>query len=888
MLKQWLDVGRCLMGLHQGAWVRPSAEACLLVQTCELCGEEARRVEHTWSGWQRAPESPCTAERVCERCGEHDPEARTTHQWGPWTYVEGARQPGRWCERCADGTTYLGETLARTDRTADPQPGATPEGGESATEGTDPALTMLSMIRAEYEAQVARGQIAASRRPRYAAMLDELERLLSTPAPDLVALQARSRRVQEMLAGFSSALMDPSRAEPAVAPEAGSRAAFLRGRVEALHAYVLSEIGDSQLTGETGAALGHVLSTLHHCRDALAQPMDDTAIAHLERDSLRPLASAIRDLSLREHLGVAMPIWPSGPVTRRDDAVCFSGSESVGALVAHACAARGLRVLRPTPHHEPGTLRWRQMQEAALAVFDFTRYERTDDVGRAAEVAPVAYEFGIALALGRPVVVIADPNRGLPFDLDVTPVVLDDQAEAGALAVGEAIDATLYGLQRSAAGSSVAQTLAWLRTQLTAHDDMRIRTSLHVLDEHDVATDAVKARLVVSTLTGYLGATGPVLVTPDGASVFYQGTVYDKKPDAVGPKTFVDKVAIRTAEKTRIFESDNNGVYERVTSILDPGAATFIIARESPTEIPQFYRLQDGRRTQLTHNEDPTPDLTRSKIERFVVSRPDGMSFRVTVNLPHDYVKGTRLPALFWFYPREYATQEAYDRGFQTFNKNSAPGFGLRSMEYFVRLGYAVVEPDAPIFGPQGAMNNNYVHDLRTNLSVIIDELDRRALVDRTRLALGGHSYGAFSTVNAMVHTPFFKAGIAGDGAYNRTLTPLGFQSERRDLWEAPQVYLGMSPFLYANNLTGALLMYHGLHDQNVGTDVTNSIRLFHALNGLGKQTALYLYPLEDHGPASKETLLDLWARWAAWLDKYVKNAGPNAARDTTDSQGGR
>ena len=100
-----------------------------------------------------------------------------------------------------------------------------------------------------------------------------------------------------------------------------------------------------------------------------------------------------------------------------------------------------------------------------------------------------------------------------------------------------------------------------------------------------------------------------------------------------------------------------------------------------------------------------------------------------------------------------------------------------------------------------------------------------------------------------MVHTPFFKAGIAGDGAYNRTLTPIGFQSERRDLWEAPNVYLSMSPFLYANNLTGALLMYHGLADQNVGTDPTNSIRLYHALNGLGKTTALYLYPLEDHGP---------------------------------------
>ena len=206
-------------------------------------------------------------------------------------------------------------------------------------------------------------------------------------------------------------------------------------------------------------------------------------------------------------------------------------------------------------------------------------------------------------------------------------------------------------------------------------------------------------------------------------------------------------------------------------------------------------------------------------------------------------------------------------------------------MEYFVRLGYAVVEPDSPIVGRDGQMNDNYVHDLRTNLSVVIDELDRRALVDRTRLAIGGHSYGAFSAVNAMVHTPFFKAGIAGDGAYNRTLTPIGFQSERRDLWEAPQVYLNMSPFLYANHLTGALLMYHGLADQNVGTDPQNSIRLYHALNGLGKTTALYLYPLEDHGPASKETLLDLWARWSGWLDKHVKNPKVEIKKATTTNE---
>jgi len=130
--------------------------------------------------------------------------------------------------------------------------------------------------------------------------------------------------------------------------------------------------------------------------------------------------------------------------------------------------------------------------------------------------------------------------------------------------------------------------------------------------------------------------------------------------------------------------------------------------------------------------------------------------------------------------------------------------------------------------------------------------------------------------VNAMVHTPFFKAGIAGDGAYNRTLTPNGFQSERRDFWQGRETYLAMSPFLYADKMNGALLLYHSTDDQNVGTAPINSERLFHALQGLGKDVSLYMYPYEDHGPVARETVLDQWARWVAWLDKYVKGAGPN------------
>ncbi len=356
----------------------------------------------------------------------------------------------------------------------------------------------------------------------------------------------------------------------------------------------------------------------------------------------------------------------------------------------------------------------------------------------------------------------------------------------------------------------------------------------------------------------------------ENEAVFFVGMVYDEDPLAAGPRSFLDRVPIRGGEKRRVYESSNEEQFERITTVLDAGAETFAVHRESPTEVGQGYLVTSDSRARLTNNVDYTPDLTHAPRHRFTVQRPDGFRFLVNVTLPPDYQEGERRPAMFWFYPREYEDQDSYDERGRTFNKNAFPNFGTRSIEYLVRLGYVVVEPDAPIVGEAGRMNNNYQHDLRNNLAAVIDELDARGWIDRRRLGLGGHSYGAFGTVNAMVHTPFFKAGIAGDGNYNRTFTPLGFQSERRHFWDAREVYLGMSPFVYANNLTGALLLYHGLHDQNVGTAPDHSPRLFHALNGLGKEAAMYLYPFEDHGPATRETLLDLWARWAAWLDVHL------------------
>ena len=399
-----------------------------------------------------------------------------------------------------------------------------------------------------------------------------------------------------------------------------------------------------------------------------------------------------------------------------------------------------------------------------------------------------------------------------------------------------------------------------------------------------------------------IGGGVPVMISADGSSVYLQsggggggrGGGGGGRAGASPPKPFIDKVNIKTGEKMRLFEGENTGITESISTVIDPEAKKLVLMRQNATTPPQQFLFDNGTRKQLTNNEDLFPDLTRMVVQRFEVKRADGFTFRTVVYLPSDYKEGTRLPGFFWFYPYEYTSQEEFNNAqnggaspaFSLNAPQTFPNFGSLTKQFLTRLGYAVIENQSPIIGSAGAMNNNYVNDLRNNLAATIDELDKRMLVDRTRLAIGGHSYGAFSTVNAMVNTPFFKAGIAGDGAYNRTLTPLGFQSERRDLWEAPNVYLDMSPFLRANQLSGALLMYHGMHDQNVGTDPVNSTRLFHALNGLGKTVALYNYPFEDHGPASRETLLDLWARWAAWLDKYVKNpqvankpapaAGPN------------
>lgn len=372
------------------------------------------------------------------------------------------------------------------------------------------------------------------------------------------------------------------------------------------------------------------------------------------------------------------------------------------------------------------------------------------------------------------------------------------------------------------------------------------------------------------TRPGSLGVSA-VRMSSDGNHVFLSGTQYHENFEEQAPQPFIDRVHIESGETERLFESSEE-MYEAVTAVLDDDVSRIVLNRENAETHPDswLYDVQSGNLTKLTDNTDFNEAVTRAQRDRFKVKRADGFEFWVDVVMPSDW-DGEPLPGLLWHYPREFDDQEDYDEGLRRYNINRFPRVGTRTADIMIEAGYAVIRPDWPIAGDRGTSNDGFVWSIVQNSTAVIDSVEARGYVDRHRMAMGGHSYGAFGTVNAMIHTSFFKAGIAGAGNFNRTLTPMGFQRERSDLWRGLDRYLQMSPIFWADRMDGALLMYHGEIDQNVGTWPTNSKRLFHALNGLDKEAVLYMYPHEGHGPAAEETLLDMWTRWVEWLDYHVK-----------------
>lgn len=340
-----------------------------------------------------------------------------------------------------------------------------------------------------------------------------------------------------------------------------------------------------------------------------------------------------------------------------------------------------------------------------------------------------------------------------------------------------------------------------------------------------------------------------------------------------GDRPFLDRWQLGTESKTRLFESAP-GAYEFVVSVLDPTGSRLLIRSETPTSPPNYFLIDSGKRTPLTSYADPAPELRQ--ITRRVVEykRPDGVPLHFTLYLPPGYKEGTPLPTVVWAYPQDFA--DASTAGQISGSPNRFTTVAGASHLFFLLEGYAILDDASlPVLGNRDTFNNTYVEQIVAGAKAAIDKAVELGVTDPKRVGVGGHSYGAFMTANLLAHSDLFAAGIARSGAYNRTLTPFGFQTERRTLWEAPETYLKMSPFLVASKINEPILLIHGAADNNTGTFPIQSERMYTAVRGNGGVVRYVVLPHESHGYAARESVEHTLAEMIEWFNKHVKHRAP-------------
>jgi len=357
-----------------------------------------------------------------------------------------------------------------------------------------------------------------------------------------------------------------------------------------------------------------------------------------------------------------------------------------------------------------------------------------------------------------------------------------------------------------------------------------------------------------------------------------------------GDRPFLDRLDLDTLKTERLFRCDRSS-FEWFYDWLDPNAGTFLTRRESPKDPPNFFvRTLQGpaeaaegeavRTTSLravTHIPDPTPQL-RAITKRLVTyKRPDGVDLSFTLYLPPGYKEGTRLPAIIWAYPLDYADPKM--AGQVTGSTQTFTTFGWPLHLFPLLEGYAIIDnPLMPVIGDANRIYDTYMEQLVAGAKAAVDKAVDLGVVDRDRIGITGHSHGGLMTVNLLAHSDLFRAGVARSGAYNRSLTAFGFQNERRTLWEAPEVYTKVSPFFHAEKIKAPLLLIHGEMDVNPGTVPLQSEKLFEAIRGTGGTARLVMLPFESHGYRAMESTEHVLYEMLAWFDKYVKNASPRGA----------
>lgn len=362
-----------------------------------------------------------------------------------------------------------------------------------------------------------------------------------------------------------------------------------------------------------------------------------------------------------------------------------------------------------------------------------------------------------------------------------------------------------------------------------------------------------------------------LLTTDKGRGLYLSGQ--GASPE--GDRPFVDKYDLRTGKTTRLWRSEAP-FYETVNEFIDPARGLLLTVRQSVSEVPNYFirDLKKGTLKQVTKFENPYPQMAGVHKELVTYKRKDGIDLSFTLYLPagYDRAKDGPLPTILWAYPREFNDPSMAGQvsgSPYTFTRISAS-----SVLVYVTQGYAVLnDASFPIVGAEGKEpNDTFVEQLVANAEAAINKAVEMGVTDPERVAVSGHSYGAFMTAHLLSHSRLFAAGIARSGAYNRSLTPFGFQSERRSFWEDPELYLQMSPFTHATKVKDPLLLIHGMADDNQGTFPIQSERYYAALKGAGAVTRLVLLPHEAHGYSARESLLHMHWEYLRWLDKYVKN----------------
>jgi dipeptidyl aminopeptidase/acylaminoacyl peptidase len=363
----------------------------------------------------------------------------------------------------------------------------------------------------------------------------------------------------------------------------------------------------------------------------------------------------------------------------------------------------------------------------------------------------------------------------------------------------------------------------------------------------------------------------PILLSDESGDLMYlrgQGGSMD------GDRPFLDRFNLETKRKKRLFHS-RRPYLENPVTVLDTKSGELLVQRESKTEPPNYYQWnsRDKFHHQVTIDKNPYPELEKINRTLLRYKRKDGINLSANLYLPAGYnaKKDGPLPTLVWAYPK------AYQNADNASQLHKSPYEFIRARWnrpiMWVTQGYAVVDDPAMPIIAEGRRDPNdfFIRQLVDSGDAIVRELVRRGISEEGKIALGGHSYGAFMTANLLAHSDSFCAGIARSGAYNRTLTPFGFQSEERNLWEALRVYLAMSPYLSANTINEPLLLLHGEKDANPGTFPLQSERLFHAMNGVGREARLVMFPNEAHTFRGKDSILHLLWEIERWLEIQVK-----------------